>query len=339
MEYNNPTVAQLLINIADAYEIKGKNIFRINSYRYAADSVLTSTQPVFQLWQKGELEQLPYIGPNIFRKLDYWFKTGKFHPQVIRAFKGIHPAVFVLTQVNGIGPQIAHKLTTHLHFPQTNPVKIFDQLIAYAQKGKIHNLPTFGLKSEQLILANTSAFIGRQKMMTYTQAKKIADQVIRYLHQQFPQTEFYPLGSLRRHAPVVGDIDIAAKSSTATVILDYFVKYPRNYQTLAKGPKKASIRIKNDIRIDLMVQNPKTFGSLLQHFTGNREHNIKLRNYALKLGFSLSEYGIKDIHTHQIHTFSKEEDFYRFLKLTYIPPEKRLGQTEITKAEKIFQKL
>lgn len=325
---DNSEVIDLLINIADAYEIKGKSIFRINSYRYAADSVKALREPAYDLWQQGKLNTVPYIGKNIYRKLDFWFRTGRFHPHVIRAFKNIHPAVFTLTKINGIGPKIAHKLTQNLKFPQ-DPLKALDRLVAYAQKGKIRTLPTFGLKSEEKILSDTQAFLGRKSKMTYSAAKAIADQVISYLSQQFPTTEFYPLGSLRRQSAGVGDIDIAAKSTNSNEILDCFVSYPGSLQTIALGLKKVSIRLAHDIRVDLMVQKPATFGSLLQHFTGSREHNIKLRTYALKLGFSLSEYGIKDLHSGQIHTFSTEEDFYHFLKLSYIDPQDRLGEDEI----------
>lgn len=333
--YTNSEIAEFLTNIATAYEIKKKNFFRIVSYQNAAETILTYPESIYDLWLKDKKipDQIPSIGPNITKKLDYLFTNHQYHPAVIKAFKNIHPSVFTFTKINGIGPKNAHKLTKNLKFSE-DPLEALDQLISYAQNGKIRNISTFGEKSEKLILENTLAFLGRTKRLTLNEAKIISQKIIDYMKQKFPNIEFIPLGSLRRLSPTVGDIDIAAKSNKTEEILNYFIDYPDNVQTIVKGPKKASIRIYHDVRIDLMVQPPESFGSLLQHFTGSRQHNIILRRYALEHGLSLSEYGIKDLKTGKLHTFENETDFYNFLNLNYIKPEDRIGENEIDKAQK-----
>jgi DNA polymerase (family 10) len=220
--------------------------------------------------------------------------------------------------------------TKKLKFSQ-KPMIALNQLVKYAQNGKIRTIPSLGQKSEQSILKNTLVFLGQHQRLTFKEANKISQDIINYMKQVFKSTEFIALGSLRRHTATVGDIDIAAKDERIEEILNYFVLYPKNIQTISKGDKKASIRINSDIRVDLMVQPKKIFGSLVQHFTGSRQHNILLRKYAKSLGLSVSEYGIKNLKTGKIYTFENEEDVYKFLKLKYVEPEKRFGENEIEK--------
>lgn len=330
--FSNAQVSEYLTNIATAYEIKNKGRFRIVAYENAADTVLTYPESLFELWQKDpkNLDAVPNIGPSILKKIDYLFRFNKIYPRLKPVFKDIHPAVFTFTKINSIGPLIAHKLTETLKFSK-DPSRALNQLIRYCQKGKIKNIPSFGEKSEESILNNTLSFLGRQSRMPLKSAQTLANKVIFYLHSRFPDTEFIPLGSLRRLSNTVGDIDIAASSNDTEDIIDYFLQYPEIVQVIARGKNKASLRLLNDIHVDLMVKPVASFGALLQHFTGSRQHNILLRRHALKLGYSLSEYGIKDLKTGKINKFSDEKKFYNFLNLRFIPPPERLGEGELEK--------
>lgn len=331
-ELSNYQVSEYLTKIATAYEIKSKDRFRIMAYQNAAETIINYPKKLFDLWQKDpkNLDSIPHIGPSILKKIDYLFKTGKNYPSLKKVFSDIHPAVFTFEKINGIGPLIAYKLTQNLKFSR-NSLKALDQLVAYCQKGKIRNIPSFGEKSEESILNNTLSFLGRQKRLPYEKAKTLASKIISYLQSRFPKTNFVPLGSLRRHSDTVGDIDIAAASSDSQNIIDYFLTYPDMVEVIARGKNKASLRLLNDIHIDLMVKPIFSFGALLQHFTGSRQHNILLRRHALKLGYSLSEYGIKEIKSGNLHKFSDEEKFYQFLNLNFIPPEERVGGGELEK--------
>jgi DNA polymerase (family X) len=328
--YTNAEIAEYLTNIATAYEIKHKTRFQIVAYENAADTVLTYPKNLYDVWQKNPkfIDLIPNIGPSICKKINYLFKFSKPYPKLNTIFKNIHPAVFTFTKINGIGPLIADKLTQNLKFSK-NPSKALDQLVIYAQKNKIRNLPTFGERSEKSILDNTLSFLGRKNRMPLKTAQTLANKIINYLQRQFPDTEFIPLGSLRRLSTTIGDIDIAAASNNPGPILSYFVDYPDSIQLIAKGKNKTSIRLLHDVHIDLMVKPKASFGALLQHFTGSRQHNILLRKHALKQGLSLSEYGIKELSTGKIHQFDNEADFYSYLNLKLIPPEKRVGENEI----------
>ena len=335
--YSNAEIAEFLQNISTAYEIKKKNIFRTLSYQNAAETILTYPKSIQEVWKNNPkyLDNIPNIGPNIMEKINYLFKYNQYHPDIIKAFKKIHPAVFTFTKINSIGSKIAYKLTKKLKFSK-NPEKSLNQLVKYAQNGKIRNIPRFGQKSEKSILINTLNFLGLKRRMSLKEAENISQKIIDYLHQKFSKTEFIALGSLRRQSATVGDIDLAAKGSESEEILNYFVEYPNNIQIIDKGEKKASILIDNNIRVDLMVQPAKNFASLIQHFTGSKLHNVNLRKYALNSGYSVSEYGIKNLKTGKINTFENEKELYNFLKLCYIEPKKRTGDNEIEIAQKCY---
>ena len=187
-----------------------------------------------------------------------------------------------------------------------------------------------------MILTQTLNFLGLKNRMPLKVAQKISQKIIDYLHQAFPDTEIVTLGSLRRQTETVGDIDLAVKSDDSKKILNYFVNYPDKIQIINKGDKKASILIKDNIHIDIMVQPSKNFTSLVQHFTGSKQHNINLRKYAISIGLSVSEYGIKNLKTGKINTFDNEEKLYNFLKLCYIEPQQRTGEKEIEIAQKCY---
>lgn len=333
---SNLELAELLTNIATVYKIKRQNHFETVAYENAADTVISYPKNIHNLWQKdpASLDSIPNIGPGIAKKIDYYFKTKQFYPSLKPIFAHISPVVFTFTKINGVGPLTAYKLSQHLKF-SPKPAKALDQLLSYAQKGKIRNIPTLGKKSETVIYNNTLAFLGRKKRLPLSWAKKFSAKIINFLNSKFPKVTFIPLGSLRRQSPSVGDIDIAGAAKQSKPILDHFVSYPDTLQIIARGSHKASIRLPHDIHIDLMIKPPASFGALLQHFTGSRQHNIILRKHALKLGYSLSEYGIRDLKTKKLYRFDTEEKFYRFLKLKYIPPPKRLGENELDKYQMV----
>lgn len=338
--YSNVEVADFLQNIATAYEIKHKNIFRTISYQNAADTVISYPKSIQEIWQKNpqDLDNIPNIGPNILKKIDYLFKKNKFHPTIVKAFTNIQPCVFTFTKIEGIGPKIAYKLSKKFKF-STDPEKSLTQLIEYCQNREIEKIPTFGKKSQNLILTNTLNFLGLKKRLPLKKAQKLSQKIINYLHQEFPQIEILALGSLRRLSQTVGDIDLAAKSNDSEKILNRFINYPDKIQFINKGDKKASILIIGNIRVDIMVQPAKNFASLIQHFTGSRQHNINLRKHAINMGLSISEYGIKDLKTGKNNTFETEEKLYNFLKLCYIEPQDRTGEKEIETAQKCYNKL
>lgn len=321
--FSNRDIAKLLREIAAAYTVKNGDYFKIVAYNSAADSIEHAASELKDLWEDGQLDKVPGVGKSIQGYLVELFKTGRVaHFEEIK--KDIPQAMFSLLDLVGMGPKTAYKLTTTL---KINNIKDLENA---AKAGKIRNLPTFGIKSEQDILAAISEYSGKSQRYDLPTAFNVASRVIDFVKKCPGIERIEPLGSLRRMVATIGDIDIAVSSNNPKEVLKHFGDFREIGRVVNSGESASSAILKNGIRVDVKVQPPEAFGSLLQHQTGSKYHNIKLREYALKKGMSLSEYGIKC--KGKVHKFSNEIDFYKFLGLDYIEPELREDSGEIEAA-------
>lgn len=328
----NTQIAELLRAIAASYQLKGeglpageaaKNRFKIIAYQRAADAVEHATSELKDLWDDGKLREVPGIGESIASHLDELFRTGKSE-HFEEVTKGLPKEMFNLMEVPGIGAKTAYKLVAKLG------IKSLAELEKAAKAGKIAELEGFGQQSQADILKSIEETKGRTKRHLLPYAATIAALVLEWLKKSKYVKRADPLGSLRRQASTVGDIDIAVSSDNPKEVLSHFVRYPKKTRILEKGDRTASMVLPGDVQVDVMVQPPQAYGALLQHFTGSKHHNIALREYALKRGMSLSEYGIKI--KGKLLKFSTEEDFYKKLGLKWIPPELREDAGEIEAA-------
>lgn len=326
----NAEIARLLRNVAAAYTIKNENEFRfqIIAYERAADTIENSTEEINDLFKQGKLITLPGIGPSIQSHLEQLLKTGH-----VRHFDwvmfGISQAMFPLLDVPTLGPKKAYRLVKE--FNLTKPETVIDDLEKIAKQGEIAKLEGFGEKSQQDILRAIEEYRqgqGKITKMTLPYAFELAETIILYLKKSKAVIKAYPLGSLRRMASTVGDIDIAVATNYPKAVITHFATYPNKLRIIEQGPTTASILVSSGHQIDLMTQPKESFGSLLQHLTGSKNHNIKLREIALKKGLSLSEYGIKN-RKGKLTRFPTEKAFYEALGLDFIPPELREDQGEI----------
>jgi DNA polymerase (family 10) len=324
----NLQIAKLFRAVAAALSLdEEKNRFRVIAYDRAADAIEHATSEIRDLWEDKQLEELPGIGPNIASHLDELFKTGKVmhFKEILAPFP---PAMFELMEIPGVGPKTAYRLCKDLGISKAhNATKSLEKA---AKKGHIASLEGFGEDSQTAILKGIAEYTGRTRRMLLPIAEKIADEVISWLVAHPSVKQAHPLGTLRRKAATVGDVDISVSSVNPQETIAHFKKFPKKLRVLESGEHTASIIMPNDYQVDLMVQPPASYGSLLQHFTGSKHHNIALREYARKKGFSLSEYGIKTPQGQK--TFTDEKSFYKFLGLDYIPPELREDSGEIEAA-------
>ncbi|EKE12539.1 MAG: hypothetical protein ACD_13C00187G0002 [uncultured bacterium] len=329
------SIAQILENIAAAYEVQGEDQFRIRAYQNAAAGIEHTGEDIRQLWEQKKLDDIPGVGVSIAQHLDELFRTGKVS-HFDQVTKKLPEGFFELLKLEGVGPKTAFKLAKA--FQLKNAREALAQLKTQAQAGQIQKLPGFAQETEQNILEaieEREQKTGPERMGLFL-AQSYADRMVPYLEANQACLHVEPLGSLRRQAPTVGDIDLAMASSHPQECIDHFIRYPGKQKILAQGGNTARIILKDGIQVDLKVVKPKEFGSLLQHFTGSKQHNIMLRDYALQLSLSLSEYGIKYTRGKKkgkTEHFDKEEDFYRFLGLDWIPPELREGTEEIEAAK------
>lgn len=336
---SNQQIAKLLREVAASYSIKNDQKFRfqIIAYQKAADAIENSNVELKDLYKENKLDSVPGIGPTIKSHLEELFKKGKVK-HFEWAKQSIPPSVFTLMEIPTFGPKKSYRLATE--FSIKNPKAAVDDLEKIAKSGKIANLSGFGEKSQEDILTAIAEFkkgIGKNIRMNLPYAYEVAQKMVSYLKELDAALRVEPLGSLRRMAPTVGDIDIATSTNKPKVVIDHFVKYPNRDRVIEKGDTTASMIVSGGREIDLMTMKPSAFGALLQHLTGSKNHNVHLREYALQKGFSLSEYGIKKQMANgkwQMANYSSEEDFYEALGMQWITPELREDAGEIEAAIK-----
>ena len=320
--FSNKKIAKILNDVAAAYTIKNESRFKIIAYQNAAASIEHATSEIKDLWEEGRLDTVPGFGENIRKHLDELFTKGK-----VRHFdsvtKDIPRIVFELLKVRGMGPKTAYKLATSFK------LKSLSDLAQKAKSKKIRVLSGFGQKSEQGILASLDKFKEPTRYLL-SEAFPVAERFLNHLKKLKEVKIAEPLGSLRRMNPTVGDIDIAVASNHPKAVIKHFTAFGEISKVLEAGERKSSIILKNGMQIDLLINPPESFGSLLQHFTGSKNHNIKLREFAIKKKMSVSDYGIK--YKGKLHEFQGEEEFYQFLGMDWIVPEMREDTGEIEAA-------
>ena len=335
----NLEIAKILSNISTILEIKGESKFRVIAYSRAAEVIANLTKDIEDVYKEGgikALEEVPGVGVSIAEKIEELIKTGKmkYYKQLTKSFP---EKMLVLTQVPGIGPKTALVLYKKLH------IDSIPKLQKAATSGKIHKLPHFKEQAEQNILRGIKQFGIRTKernRMVLTAAGPIADEVLAYIRKFKDVKKCNVVGSLRRAKETIGDIDIVVAIPNPKKLIDYFAKAPFVKNILSKGDTKISVTHKKNVRIDLEILPEQDYGSLLQHFTGSKEHNVHLRTWAVEHKFSLSEYGIEDLSAKggsasggkKRHHFVDEKKFYEFLGLQYIEPELREDRGEIEAA-------
>ena len=329
----------MLSEIAAAYEVKNESRFKVMAYQKAAVAVEHATSEIKDLWDDGKLDQVPGIGKNISSYLEELFRTGK-----VRHFdwvkKGLPPAMFVFLDIPGVGPKTAYALAKKLRI--TKEKDALEKLKKAGQAGKIRVLENFGEKSEQEILAGIEALEKgemKTKRMLLPYADSLASEIISFLKSCPDVIEAHPLGSLRRMVATIGDIDISVCTKSPEKVMDFFTKYKKIKKVLEKG-ESALLRVvlTSGQQVDIRFSPPESYGAMLQYFTGSKQHNIQLREFALRKGMSLSEYGIKKVQSSKfkvqsdnlkVKSFANEEGFYHELGLEWIPPEIREGRGEI----------
>ena len=333
---NNSDIARLFRQVAAIYTIQNVNRFRIIAYEKAADAIETSNLEVRDLWQDKRLSEIPGIGATLSGHLDQLFTNGKVR-EYEELFKTVPAGMLTLLEVSGFGPKKAYRLASE--FKLNDAERTVDKLLKAAKEDKVAPIEGFGAKSQADIIEALERFKqgqNKKKRMPLPIADSSARQLVAYLQKLDEAVEVEPLGSLRRKVSTIGDVDIAVATGKAKSVLDYFLKYPKKEKTIEIGPGGASLILDNNQQADLRVQKPQSFGAMLQYFTGSKQHNIHLREFALKKGLSLSEHGIKLLKNkkQKIMEFSREEDFYNYLGLPWIPPELREDLGEIEAAEK-----
>jgi DNA polymerase (family 10) len=321
---SNKEVARILAEIAEILEIKGESQFRVIAYRNAARSVEFLPEDVSARYTAGgrkALEQIPGVGPSIAEKIVELVTTGRlgYYEEIKRT---IPAATLELTGIPGVGPKTAQRLYDALH---VSGIAELERALDTPQAVK-----AFRPKTRARIKKGIEALRRLAGRVTLPVAEPIARAFVEALRATPGVVRADPVGSLRRMRETVGDIDIVCATTDPAAAIDRFVSCPGVRSVLARGETKATVVHQDGVQVDLELLPEARYGSLLQHFTGSREHNITLRTWGVDHGFSISEHGIK--RGDRLHTFAREEDVYRFLGMDWIPPELREDRGEIEAA-------
>jgi len=331
----NADVADQLDLLADLSEIGGEDSFRVSAYRRAAQRVREASAPVAQLALDGRAKDLNGIGRTIEAKIIEIIEDGEIRALTKR--KALVPADVVrFTKLPGLGPKTARKIWQDLG------VTTIAELREAAGSQRLRTLPGVGAKLEESVLTALDAPAAEEvpQRTLLGRALPALQAVVSVLAEHSACDQVSIAGSARRAKETVRDLDIIATASDAVALVDYFTKLRWVVDVVAKGETKAAVVSHDGFRFDLRVVPPECYGNLLQHFTGSKQHNVALREEAVRRKLSISEYGVKDLESGETFTARSEEELYEFLGYAWIPPELRENTGELAAArERTLPKL
>jgi len=323
----NLELAHIFYQIAEFLEMKGVE-FKPRAYEKVARVLESLEEDVREIYQKGglkALEEIPGVGESIALKIEEYLKTGRIKDYE-KLKKECPVKLEELTAIEGLGPKMIKVLYQKLG------IRNIADLERAARQGRIRHLFGFGPKTEENILQGIEFLKRTQGRFLLNRALFMARTIKERLAQLKEVEKIEIAGSLRRRKETIGDIDLLVVSGKPDQVMDFFVKMPEVEKIWAKGPTKSSVRLKEGLDCDLRVIQKQSFGSALQYFTGNKDHNIVLRRIAQERGFKLNEYGL--FRGRKKIAGQTEEEIYQKLGLTYIQPELRENQGEIEAALK-----
>ena len=324
----NTAIAKVFQDIADLLELKGENPFKIRAYQRAARTIEHLPKEMEIMLEEGEdLKNIPGVGEAIAKKTTELITTGKLG--YYEDLKAEFPeGITTLLEIPGIGPKIAKRLSTELG------IRSVDELEQAIKDGRVAKMFRLGDKTADNILHQIQALRRKDQRIPIGEALPVVEGILDALRPIPGVRNLTAAGSLRRFRETLGDIDLMGTADNPEQVINTFVALPQIREVLAQGSTKASVILPGGLQADLRMVEHDSFGSLLQYFTGSKQHNIGLRLRGQKQGLKLSEYGITDLAKDKLERFAVEEDFYHRLGLQYIPPELREAQQEIEMAEK-----
>ncbi|HET7555884.1 MAG TPA: DNA polymerase/3'-5' exonuclease PolX [Gaiellaceae bacterium] len=325
----NAEVAEQLELLADLLEIEGQSSFRVIAYRRAATRVRETGTPVAQLALDGTAKELPGIGSTIQDKIVQIVDTGEIEALSKRR-RTIPPEVVEFLHIPGMGPKTVRKIWQELG------VTTFAELKEAARAQRLRTLPGLGARLEESVLkaAGRKKKVSAEPRTLLGQALPALLAVVDVLREHPASDRVCEAGSARRRKETVRDLDIIATAGDPKALIEYFTTLTWVSEVAAKGPTKATVVSHDGFRFDLRVVPPESYGNLLQHFTGSKDHNMALREDAVRRGFSVSEYGITIVDSGEVATAEGEEEVYDRLGYQYIPPELRENAGELEAARK-----
>src|SRR2546421_5168561 len=324
----NVDVADQLELLADLLELEGEASFRVLAYRRAATRIRETAGSVAELALAGRAKELSGIGKTIEEKIVQVVEDGEMHALTKR--KNIIPREVVsFMRLPGLGPKTAARIWHELG------VTTIDELKRAAETEQLRTLTGLGVKTEERVLKALA-----EKKQEPSDRRLLGDglgallAVVSVLRAHPAAVEVSEAGSARRRKETFRDLDIIATATDPEALTTYFTRLAWVVEVVAHGTTKATVLSNERLRFDLRVVPPESYGNLLQHFTGSKDHNIALRERAVKDGLSVSEYSITVVETGEELCFGSEAEVYERLGYQFIPPELRENAGELEAARK-----
>jgi DNA polymerase (family 10) len=324
----NVEYARLLAETGDLMEIGAGDPFRIRSYRNAAAAIEGYPGRIEDLLSDPErsVTEIPGIGKGIAAILAEIQARGSFERRD-EMLEKYPPTALEMLRIQGLGPKTIARLIEEFR------VSTLDGLEQLCRDGKLRELPRMGAKMEEKILRSIASYRQSAGRFLLSFATERANEFIEHLSAVKGVKNVIAAGSLRRGRETVGDIDLLATGPGGEAALASFVEHPRVTEVLGHGGNKASARVGVEgIQIDVRALPPENYGAALLYFTGSKNHNVALRQRALRMGYTLNEYELSTVDGARRVAAKSEEEIYRALDLAWIPPELRENQGEIEAA-------
>jgi DNA polymerase (family 10) len=331
---SNGDLARIFHEIGDMLEVKGELVFKTVAYHRAADALTHSPIDIPDAYRRGAPPRIPGVGKAIGDKIAEIVATGRlgFYDR-LRA--EIPPSLVEMLKVPGMGPR-----TVKLVYESLG-IETIAELRDAAAAGRLRTVRGLSAKTERSILEGIAGLASRSDRMLLGEAERIVGQLQAELAGTAGLAWIEPAGSFRRRRETVGDLDLLAETSDPAALVERFAGLPAVERVLNRGPHKAAVRLVRGPQVDLMVVPPGAAGTYRIHFTGSKEHNVRLRERARDMGWSLSEKGFLRLGEDgepatgagaELRTFASEAEAYGFLGLPFIEPELREDRGEIEAA-------
>ncbi len=333
-ELTNGDLARIFHEIGDMLELKGELVFKTVAYHRAADAIGRSPVDLVSAYRSGNPPQIPGVGKAIGDKIRELATTGQMavHDR-LRA--EIPPSLIELLRIPGLGPKTVRQLNTELG------IETVEDLRRGAETGRLRSLRGMSARTEALVLEGITKLDERFDRMRLDTAEELVTALTGLLSGTAGVRSIEPAGSFRRRKESIGDLDLLAETDRPAVLVDAFTSLGMAESVINRGGYKAAVRLLRGPQVDLMIMPPGEAGTYRIHFTGSKEHNVRLRAMARDRGWSLSEKGYLRIGDDgepltgddaELRTFASETEAYAFLDLPYIEPELREDGGEIEAA-------
>ena len=322
----NSEIARVFSEIAAILTVRGENPFKVRAYERAAEAIGSLTEEASALRERGELAGIADIGASSVAKIEELLDTGRcaLHQELLQEFP---PTALELFRVPGVGPKTVKLLLDEA-------IATIEELETAAQAGRLRGLRGMGAKTEQEILRGIARMREYGKRADLGTAWALAQAIVEALREGAPVDQMEAAGSLRRMKETIGDVDILVTSDRPEEVMARFLSLELVGEVVMQGPTKSSVLTRDGVQADLRVVAPESFGAALQYFTGSKEHNVRLRDHAVRRKIKLNEYGVFRVEEGKEERLGgrEEEEMYAALGLPLIPPELREDQGEIEAA-------